>query len=175
MSAGSVCARYTASGDAAKCRVTITWVSPSVCSVILLIFPLSYSDVRVSGVRGLSVLGGLGFGRVDCREKAIEPVVVFLQGLPQQVEPLVHGVNAVLGQPAGAARSIHPLKNQPSLLENLQVLRDGGLGQLERRGQFGHRGLAQGEMSKNRSSRGVGKGQKGDIEGVCFLHNYYLI
>ena len=67
------------------------------------------------------------------------------------------------------------MKNQPSLLENLQVLRDGGLGQLERRGQFSHRSLAQGEMSKNRSSRGVGKGQKGDIEGVCFLHNDYII
>src|SRR5579872_1662250 len=34
---GSVWARYTASGGEAKCLVTITWVSPSVFSVILLI------------------------------------------------------------------------------------------------------------------------------------------
>src|SRR5580692_11491148 len=37
ISFGSVWARYTASGAAAKCLVTITWVSPSVFSVILLI------------------------------------------------------------------------------------------------------------------------------------------
>src|SRR5882757_3900997 len=34
---GSVWARYTASGGAAKRLVTTTWVSPSVCNVILLI------------------------------------------------------------------------------------------------------------------------------------------
>src|SRR5580700_10483059 len=34
---GSVWARYTASGGAVKCLVTINWVSPSVFSVILLI------------------------------------------------------------------------------------------------------------------------------------------
>src|ERR1700678_1493599 len=34
---GSVWARYTASGGAVKCLVTINWVSPSVLSVILLI------------------------------------------------------------------------------------------------------------------------------------------
>src|SRR5579863_2201647 len=40
---GSVWARYTASGGAAKRLVTITWVSPSVFSVILLIaFFLSF-------------------------------------------------------------------------------------------------------------------------------------
>src|SRR6201987_5345904 len=39
---GSVWARYTASGGAVKRLVTITWVSPAVFSVILLIaFPLS--------------------------------------------------------------------------------------------------------------------------------------
>src|SRR5204863_9321357 len=37
ISAGSVCARYTASGAAAKRLVTTTWRSPSVFSVILLI------------------------------------------------------------------------------------------------------------------------------------------
>src|ERR1700730_6224862 len=34
---GSVWARYTASGGAVKCLVTITWGSPSIFSVILLI------------------------------------------------------------------------------------------------------------------------------------------
>src|SRR4029077_9173848 len=34
---GSVWARYTASGGAVKCLVTINWASPSVFSVILLI------------------------------------------------------------------------------------------------------------------------------------------
>src|SRR5208337_882476 len=37
ISFGSVWARYTASGGAAKRLVTITWVSPSVFNVILLI------------------------------------------------------------------------------------------------------------------------------------------
>src|SRR5580704_13598879 len=40
---GSVCARYTASGGAAKRRVTTTCVSPSVFSVILLIVFLLFS------------------------------------------------------------------------------------------------------------------------------------
>src|SRR5580704_8682119 len=40
---GSVWARYTASGGAAKRLVTTTWVSPSVCSVILLIVFLLFS------------------------------------------------------------------------------------------------------------------------------------
>src|ERR1700740_2403545 len=40
---GSVWARYTASGDAAKRLVTTTWVSPSVLRVILLIAFLLFS------------------------------------------------------------------------------------------------------------------------------------
>src|SRR5947209_4066706 len=42
---GSVCARYTASGGAAKCLVTTTCVSPSVFSLSLLIVLLLFSVV----------------------------------------------------------------------------------------------------------------------------------
>src|SRR5271156_2922233 len=59
---GSVWARYTASGGAAKRRVTITWVSPSVFSVILFIASLLscvFPSPPEPGPAGRSLLPGL--------------------------------------------------------------------------------------------------------------------
>src|SRR5580700_9508286 len=82
ISFGSVCARYTASGGAANRLVTITWVSPSVFSINLLIdFLLSLSSLSFY-----------------CRwfhacKNLIQPVVVLLERLSQHCEPLVHCFN----------------------------------------------------------------------------------
>ena len=80
-SAGSVCARYTASGGAAKCLVTRTCLSPSVFRVILLIaVPL----LGVPRRRSPGWVGGLNF----CQE-LVQPVVIFRQGGAQHLQPLI--------------------------------------------------------------------------------------
>src|SRR5438128_3262716 len=70
ISAGSVCARYTASGGATKRLVTTTWRSPSVFNVNLLMGHLS--------------LLGLHRG-----QHSVQPVVTGFQRTPQHAEPLI--------------------------------------------------------------------------------------
>src|SRR5437660_5302692 len=95
ISAGSVCARYTASGAAAKRLVTTTWRSPSIFSVILLI--------RVC----LSLFGFHG------AQNVVEPVVIRGHGLPQHRKPLVDLVDGCRRQPARPLRAFGAADQQP--------------------------------------------------------------
>src|SRR3954471_11100907 len=91
-SSGSVCARYTASGGAAKRRVTTTWVSPSVFSVNLLMIYLSLL-------------------RIDVGKDLIESAVIGLQSPAQHREPLIDFGNGRWRQPARPFRAFDAADN----------------------------------------------------------------
>src|SRR5215218_10331035 len=80
-SSGSVCARYTASGGAAKRRVTTTCRSPSVFSVNLLMVYLSLPGIHVG-------------------KDLVEPAVIGFQRTAQHREPLIDFGNGRRRQPA---------------------------------------------------------------------------
>src|SRR5437868_3198559 len=136
-SAGSVCARYTASGAAAKRRVTTTWVSPSVFSVNLLMIYLSLLRIHVG-------------------EDLIEPAVIGLQSPAQHPEPLIDFGDGRWRQPARPLRAVDAADNEARAFEHLEVARDRGLGHLERLDQFHDGCFTEREASEDRPARGIG-------------------
>src|SRR5262245_6850835 len=61
-------------------------------------------------------------------------------------------------------------RDQARALQHLQVLRDRGLADLERRCQLGDRGLASREPGEDRPARGVGEGHEGGVEALGGVH-----
>src|SRR5437868_3376270 len=146
ISAGSVCARYTASGTAAKRLVTTTWRSPSVFSVILLISVC------------LSLFGFHG------GQNVVEPVVIRGQGAPEHRKPLVDLVDGRRRQPARPFGAFDAAEDETCALEHLEVSGDGGLRHLEGLGQFHDGGFAKRQTRQNRPARRVGQRGEGGIE-----------
>src|ERR1700678_4102994 len=146
---GSVWARYTASGGAVKCLVTINWVSPSVLSVILLIVFFLYCFFHLWFFHPL--------------QNFVEAVVVCLQGVSQHGKPLVHRFNTRIRETTRTLRALNSANDQSCIFEHLQVLRDCGLCHLERLCQFIDGGLPLGKTRKNRATRRVCHSRKGSI------------
>src|SRR5580692_1629698 len=141
---GSVWARYTASGGAVKRLVTITWVSPSVFSVILLIafllacvFP-SPPKLRPAG-RSLS------------------------QGLFAALRAIGPPLQSRFCEPTRALRTLDSANDESRIFEHLQVLGDCGLRHLERLCQFIDGGLPLGKARQNRPTRRVGQSRESSI------------
>lgn len=137
MSEGSVWARYTASGEAAKRRVTTTCVSPSVFRAG---FAMTVIVCPSWGVPG---------------QKSVQPLVVPLQCLSQRGKPLIDIRETLGSQTARASCAVYSTRDETCFLQNTQVPGDRGLGHFEGRCQLHHRGLAHSEPRQNGPPRGV--------------------
>ena len=60
---------------------------------------------------------------------------------------------------------------EAGLLEDADVLHDGGKGHAVRAGKIGHGGFAEHEGSEDGTAGGIGKGAKGGIEGCGILNH----
>src|SRR6187431_2081577 len=94
-------------------------------------------------------LGLITEERFQCVEA---PLPLLAEGLEPRVDVLERSSN---DQVARAPLRIAPLSDQPSILEDAQVLGDRGLAQAKRLGQLGDRGLAPGKPRQNCSPRRV--------------------
>src|SRR6185437_15025714 len=84
-------------------------------------------------------------------------------------EPFVDALQRLWFQLAGAPLRIAAPADEPRLLQNLEVLGDGGRAYLERFGQFLHRGLTQCQPREDRAPRGVGEGREGGVQAIGHL------
>jgi hypothetical protein len=99
-----------------------------------------------------------------CGQNFIQPVVILFQRFAEHGQPLVHRVNAGLGQAAWALGAVDSLDNEARFFEHLQVLGDGGLRHLERLCQFHDRGFSAGETRQDGAPGGVGEGGEGRVQ-----------
>src|SRR4051794_39122491 len=138
---GVIHASNTASGGAAKVRVTVE-PTGSVMGVALLGLCLLLCQVLV-----------------ECIEAAIPEMPVAID--PVRCRSECDGVQS-RGTPLGIA----PAGDQARLLQHLQVLRDRGQRHVERRGDVVHRRLASREPREDRPSRRISKRREGPAQLV---------
>jgi len=63
------------------------------------------------------------------------------------------------------------LRDESGLLEDADVLHDGGKGHAMRAGEVGHGGFAEHERSEDGAAGGVGECAKGGVEGCGILNH----
>jgi len=107
---------------------------------------------------------------IQVEENLIEPVVVLLEGLVEHGKPLIHGVDAGLGEAPRALRSLHTAHDESGILEHLQMLRDGGLGHLEGFGEFHHGGFAFGQASEDGAAGRISQSSEGGVKVASGCH-----
>jgi len=93
-------------------------------------------------------------------QNLIEAVVVSLQSLAQQRQPLIHRVDACFGEPARALGAIDAADDEPSIFEHFEMLGDGGLGQVEWLAKLVDGGFAYSEAGQNGATRGIGESRE---------------
>src|SRR6516164_6784665 len=159
-STGSVWARNTCSGVAAKSRV------------IRMIGSLGSASMVVSMV--LVMVGHLlVVGVVHPRQDGVEAAVPLLSPAPVALDPLVQHVEGLRLQVhwprLRPARPAH----QPGVLEHPQVLVDGLQRHLVRLSQLAYRRVTVGEPGHNVTARRIGKG--GEDPGQCVRRHRLLV
>src|SRR5487761_2265881 len=86
----------------------------------------------VSRTGGMSLLLFLSI------EMSLQIVEAGLPGTPERLHPVGRLLERLRHQPARPPLRVAPALDQPGLFQHLEVLGNGGLGERERRHQFGH-------------------------------------
>jgi hypothetical protein len=81
-------------------------------------------------------------------------------------EPGVDALERLELDPAGAPLRLAAAHNEARALQHLEMLGDGGKAHVERPGQLGDVGFAQGEPRQYGAPRRVGKGCEGGAEAI---------
>src|SRR5215212_2540999 len=114
---------------------------------------------RAASVESISVV--LRFVVGEMPFEIVEP------SFPQRAErlgPVCDGFDRLGAEPARPALRVTPLCDQTGVLEHPQVLRDGGLRQPERCGEFADRRLAVGKTGEDRPPSRIAEGGEGPIK-----------
>src|SRR5215469_1321438 len=156
---GSVQHRNTRDTGASKVRTMVRSRAPAGAVALLL----------------LAAMGLLLRGRL-LRLQFFQVLVQAVQALLPVAAVLLHPVGHVFQgrclQAAGAPLGVTAAADEPGLLQHLQVLGDGGLADLEGRGELGHRGLPRGEPRQDGPAGRIRQGGEGGAQLVGG-HGYY--
>src|SRR5487761_2594010 len=105
----------------------------------------------------------LGLQHLQVIVEAIEPL------FPEPAifgEPVVDRLECRRLELAGTPLRLTRTRDQPGVFQHLEMLGDGGPAQLERLGEFAHRGLAQCEPGQKGAPRRIGERGEGGAEAV---------
>src|ERR1035438_4817099 len=139
---GSVKAANTSSRDASNTPVPTMERGSRSRSMLFVAVTLAF------------LAASFGLQRLQIIVEAIEPL------LPEPAvfaEPVVNRLEPRRLKPAGPPLRIARARDQPGMLEHLEMLGDGGPAHLERLGEVAHRGLAQREPGEDRAPRRGGR------------------
>src|SRR5438034_2015438 len=138
---GSVHALYTSSRGALNTRVVVKVRSAGAATELLLsltaILPL---------VLSLQLL-----------QIALQAIEALLPETPVALHPVVDVLERTRVEPAGPPLGLATARDQPGVLEDLKVFRDGRKGHVERLGDLGHRGLTFREAREDGAPRRIGE------------------
>src|SRR5690348_10344044 len=146
---GSVQAPYTMSRGASKRRVMTS--SRSAASAAAL---------------GLALLAAIFLLLLQLAQIVVEAVEALLPEAAIMLDPARHVLERSGLEPAWPPLRLAAARDEAGALQHLEVLGDGGHAHLERLGQLGDRGLAQGEPRQDGAPRRVGERREGAAEAV---------
>src|ERR1700750_3048888 len=99
-------------------------------------------------------------------EMSIQIVEAALPPLAERLDPVGDVLHGARREPARASLRIASALDQPGLLQNLEVLRDGRLTELERPHQLRDRRLARGETLEDRAPCRIAQRVEGVVQTI---------
>lgn len=101
-----------------------------------------------------------------------EGVKLTLPEAPVAFDPFRGGPHGLRNDGAAPQPSVLRAREEPGILQNPEVLRDGGERDVERPGQLGHRGFSPRQSRQNAPPGGIRQGGKGGIQcGVVIVNH----
>lgn len=110
----------------------------------------------------------LAAASLHLRQQGIEALEVPFQHLAILFKP-VSGFSQGLGfEAARTALSVAAARDEPSALQDLEVLGNGGLAHFERLGEFRNGSFARSQAGENGAPGGIGERRKSGVEAIGF-------
>src|SRR5262249_55467262 len=102
--------------------------------------------------------------RLQLLQIGIQPIETLVEKTPVMIEPVVDVLEHARLDPARPPLRLAASRDQAGALQHFEVFGNRRQAHGERLGEFGHRGLTQGQSRKNRPAGRVGKRGEGSIE-----------